>query len=100
MEDVEFFFREIKPGLNSSDNLENLFEIPMLYFAWGLIVHVAGLTEELGVFCAYLYVGLRSIHSLIHCSYNRIMHRFTAYASSTLLLMVHWIRTFIQLMNM
>jgi hypothetical protein len=38
-----------------------------------------------------VYVGLRALHSLIHVSYNRVVHRFLVYVASTLLLFAMWI---------
>ncbi len=35
--------------------------------------------------------GLRALHSLIHVTYNRVMHRFLVYVSSTVLLFGMWI---------
>jgi hypothetical protein len=32
------------------------------------------------------------LHSLVHCTYNRVIHRFTAYLASSLVLMLMWIR--------
>lgn len=97
MDDVEFFDREFKVGVNTSDNLENLFEMPLLFFAVGLVIHTAGITDAFNVMLAFLYVALRGIHSFIHCSYNWVIHRFIAYAASSLILMWLWVRTFIQI---
>jgi len=35
--------------------------------------------------CAWIFVTLRGIHSLVHCTYNRVMHRFVAYLASSLI---------------
>jgi hypothetical protein len=35
-------------------------------------------------------VALRALHSFIHVTYNRVMHRFVVYSSSTLLLFLMW----------
>ena len=35
---------------------------------------------------AWAYVGLRSVHTLIQCSYNRVMHRLLVFMASFLLL--------------
>jgi hypothetical protein len=42
------------------------------------------------VTAAWAYVALRSLHSLIHVTYNRVMHRFLVYVASTLLLFAMW----------
>jgi len=41
----------------------------------------------------------RVLHSLIHCTYNKIVHRFNAYLASSLVLWAMWIRIAIQLIK-
>lgn len=73
-----------------SDNLQNLFEIPVLFYVGVLAAYVTGNVDSLLLGLAWTYVGLRWLHSLIHVSYNRVMHRFTAYFLSTLVLWAFW----------
>ena len=37
-------------------------------------------------------VAFRAIHSLVHCTYNRVMHRFSAYLVAALALWAMWVR--------
>ena len=74
----------------AADNLRNLFEIPVLFYALCLAVTSVGGATPLLVDGAWAYVVLRDVHSLIHCSYNRVMHRFATYVASTALLFVLW----------
>jgi hypothetical protein len=39
---------------------------------------------------AWAFVALRALHSLIHVTYNRVVHRFAAYAASTLCVFALW----------
>jgi hypothetical protein len=39
---------------------------------------------------AWLYVALRYIHSFIHLTYNRVIHRFAVYVLSTVILFTLW----------
>jgi hypothetical protein len=39
---------------------------------------------------AWGFVGLRVLHSAIHCSYNRVWHRFYAYLAGGLVLWALW----------
>jgi hypothetical protein len=39
---------------------------------------------------AWGYVLLRAVHSLVHTTYNRVMHRFLAYSVSTLFVFAMW----------
>ena len=40
--------------------------------------------------------GLRAIHSLIHVTYNNVMHRLAAFALSNLVLAVFWVLFFVR----
>lgn len=82
----------LKDVVNPSDNFENLFEVPILFYTACLVIAAAGITDQAFVVSAWVYVALRAIHSLIHCSFNKIILRFIAYFLSTLVLMGIWIR--------
>ena len=75
-----------------SNNLKNLFELPVLFYAAVLLSLVLMIQDTLLVQLAWGFVILRSVHSLIHCSYNNVNHRFAAYALSCLFLLFIWIR--------
>jgi hypothetical protein len=86
----------LKDVVNPSDNFENLFEIPVLFFALGAFVILSGKSDSTFGFWMWGFVWLRALHSIIHCTYNRITHRFAAYFLSSLLLWGLWIRLFWQ----
>jgi hypothetical protein len=73
-----------------ADNLRNLFEVPVLFYTLCTFVAVTGLTSAAMLLAAWIYVALRVAHSLIHVTYNRVMHRFYVYAASTVLLFGMW----------
>ncbi len=75
-----------------ADNLKNLFELPVLFYVAVLLTLVLMIQDRLLVQLVWGYVALRYIHSLVHCTYNRVMHRFIAYAASCLVLMIIWAR--------
>ena len=75
-----------------ADNLKNLFELPVLFYVAILLALVLMIQDSFLVQLAWGYVALRYVHSLIHCTYNRVMHRFIAYAASCLVLMIMWAR--------
>lgn len=75
---------------SAADNLRNLFEIPVLFFAICLALYVTGLVSPLQVVLAWVFVALRTVHSFIHTTYNRVMHRFTVYAVSTACVFAMW----------
>ena len=75
-----------------ADNLKNLFELPVLFYVAVLLALVLMIQDQFLVQLAWGYVALRYVHSLVHCTYNRVMHRFIAYAASCLVLMLIWAR--------
>lgn len=75
-----------------ADNLKNLFELPVLFYVAVLLALVLMIQDQLLVQLAWGYVALRYVHSLVHCTYNRVMHRFIAYAASCLVLVFMWAR--------
>lgn len=69
-----------------AENMINLFEVPILFYVLSLMFIVTGTTDAVTVYLAWGYVGLRTIHSIIQCTYNKIMHRFKVYLVSCLVL--------------
>lgn len=74
----------------ASDNFRNLFEVPVLFLAVCLAMFGTGLVTPLQVGLAWAFVGLRTVHSLIHVTYNRVTHRFAVYVASTLCVFLMW----------
>lgn len=75
----------------AADNFRNLFEVPVLFFAMCLALAITGYADAVQVTLAWMFVALRAVHSAIHVSYNRVTHRFAAYALSTLCVFAMWI---------
>jgi hypothetical protein len=85
------------PGVsNPSDNLKNLFEVPVIFYALALYLYVSGQVDSLYVVLAWIFVGLRVAHSLVHCTFNTILLRFGIYIVSTLTLWAMVARAFIE----
>jgi hypothetical protein len=76
--------------VQASDNLKNLFEVPVLFYALCAVLASAQYVSPLFVVGAWVYVALRYIHSFIHLTYNRVTHRFVVYALSTVILLMLW----------
>src|SRR5215208_72450 len=64
---------------NPSDNLKNLFEIPVLFYALALYLFVAGQVDTTYVDAAWVFVVFRALHSAVHCTFNLVMLRFYLY---------------------
>jgi len=74
----------------AADNFRNLFEVPVLFYLLCAALAQTGGSSPGFVAAAWAYVALRALHSLIHVTYNRVVHRFLAYVASTLLLFGMW----------
>jgi hypothetical protein len=69
---------------NPSDNLKNLFEIPMLFYALALYLFATNQVDDAYVSAAWVFVAFRALHSVVHCTINLVMLRFYLYLLSTL----------------
>ncbi|NMF66600.1 MAPEG family protein [Brasilonema octagenarum] len=69
---------------NPSDNLKNLFEIPVLFYALVLYLFITKQVDAVYVNAAWLFVIFRTLHSAVHCTFNLIMLRFYLYLFATL----------------
>lgn len=74
--------RSPRSVLTPSDNLKNLFEIPVLFYALALYLFVTNQVDSVYLGAAWLFVILRALHSLVHCTVNIVTLRFALYALS------------------
>jgi hypothetical protein len=72
------------------DNFSNLLEVPILSYILCLVLILTDRGTPGFVVAAWVFVASRAIHSLIHITYNRVMHRFAAYVLSTVWLYGMW----------
>lgn len=79
---------EISPPAvaNPSDNLKNLFEMPVLFYALILYLHVTEQADGVYLAGAWTFVAFRVMHSAVHCTVNIVLLRFALYAVSSLAL--------------
>jgi hypothetical protein len=68
---------------NPSDNLKNLFEIPVLFYGLALYLFVTHQVDAAYVSAAWTFVAFRALHSAVHCTINLVMLRFYLYMLST-----------------
>ncbi len=78
-------------------NYMNLLELPTMFYAVCIALFALGRVAELDLGIAWLYVGLRVVHSLVHLTYNNVIHRLIVFASSNVVLSVLWVRLFFAL---
>jgi hypothetical protein len=76
-----------------SDNYNHLMEQPTIFYATALAAQMAGHADAMNVGLAWSYVAMRVVHSLIQCTVNIVMLRFTVFTLSTIVLAALALRT-------
>ena len=72
-------------------NYMNLLELPVLFYVVCVVLYVTAGASTLAVALAWAYVALRIVHSAIHLSYNRVVHRLAVFALSNAVLGMLWL---------
>jgi hypothetical protein len=75
---------------SAADNYRNLFESPVLFYAAAVVAYVIGAASPALVALMWAYVALRVVHSVIHCTSNRVIRRFQAFGASLAVLLAIW----------
>ena len=78
-------FAELQPPdvANPSDNLKNLFEMPVIFYAVCLYLHAADQVDGIYLGAAWTFLALRIVHSVVHCTVNVVIVRFWLYAAAS-----------------
>ena len=77
---------------SAADNYANLFESPLLFYVAILLTLILMLQDNILVVLTWAYVISRYLHSFIHITYNRVMHRFSVFVFSSFILLAIWVR--------
>lgn len=73
-----------------SRNVVNLYEMPTLFYAGTAIAVAADQSGALLAGLGWAYVVLRSLHTAIHVTSNKVLWRFRAFAASWFVLIAYW----------
>ncbi len=80
-----------------ADNYNHLHEQPTIFYALAFYTQLAGAADVLTVQLAWVYVGLRVVHSLVQNTANKVMIRFSVFGLSSLVLIAITIRNLMAL---
>lgn len=80
-------------------NFMNLLELPLLFYVVCIALYVTLSVDALAVALAWIYFVLRLAHSLVHLTYNNVLHRLGAYAASAVVLAALWGRFTVALLQ-
>lgn len=94
---TEAKFDEVyKTGVNLSDNFENLFEVPVLFYAAILTLAYLQKDDSTALGLSWAFVAFRAAHSIVHTTVNIIRARFFFYVASSFCVWAIWFRIVLQ----
>lgn len=91
--------REQLEHVQAADNFKNLFEVPVIFYLLVVLLLILNHWRPHYYYLMWAFVVARYAHSFVHCTYNRVIHRFYAFASSTIILLTLWILFFADVIN-
>jgi len=88
----------VPPGVSIPNrNSMNLLELRVLFYVACLTLYVTNRVDTVVLALAWTYVALRIAHSLVHLTYNNVIHRLSFFAASNFILAGMWIRLLLEL---
>ncbi len=70
-----------------ADNYNHLHEQPTVFYAVGIVLAIIGAGDGVAALLAWIYSGLRVIHTIVQVTANRVLARFVLFAISSIVLM-------------
>lgn len=92
--------RDFKPGEServppevciANRNYMNLLEMPVLFYVVIILFYITGTVNQLALVLAWIYVGARILHSIVHLTYNNVLHRLLVFGTSCTVLAGLWL---------
>jgi hypothetical protein len=80
-------------------HLQNLFEVPPLFYVVVLFLYVTNQVGPVTVGLAWLYVAIRLVHSFVHLGTNVVPRRLVVFAVSNFVLAGLWIALLVGLLR-
>jgi len=68
-------------------NYNHLHEQPTVFYAVAIVLAIIGAGDGIPALLAWIYTGLRVIHTLVQVTANKVMVRFVLFAISSFVLM-------------
>ena len=81
---------------NPSDNFKNLFEVPVLFYALCLYLYATNSVDSVYLAAGWAFAAFRVAHSVVHCTFNRVMLRFYLYLAASLVVWLMVVRAALQ----
>ena len=71
-----------------ADNYNHLHEQPTIFYAVAIVLAMLGAGGGLNATLAWVYVGLRVVHSLVQALVNKVEIRFLVFVAASMVLLV------------
>ncbi len=79
--------RVLPPGVQwKAQNYNHLHEAPTVFYAIAITLAIIGHGDGVNYWLAWIYVGLRVLHSLVQATINKVVLRFAIFVLSSLTL--------------
>ncbi len=75
-----------------ADNYNHLMEQPTIFYATALTLSLLAAGGRLNALLAWIYVGLRIVHSLVQATANVVIPRFAIFMAASVVLLIMAIR--------
>jgi hypothetical protein len=75
---------------NFANNYQSQFELPVLFYVVSLFALVTGLVDGVLIALAWIFVGSRLLHSIVHTGTNSIVTRFKVFVVGLVFLVGMW----------
>lgn len=83
------FLDKIPPSARwKADNYNHLHEQPTIFYAVAITLAILGAGGGLNATLAWIYVGLRVVHSLVQALVNKVEIRFGVFVAASIVLMI------------
>jgi hypothetical protein len=82
-----------------TQHYENLFETPVLFYLAIVLILVLNLNDWGYVLFAWGFFLARLVHAYIHTISNRLLHRKYAFMLTSLMLILLWIKLFVDVVS-
>ncbi len=74
-----------------SNNFHNQFEFPVMFYLLVPLVMITNQVDIIMVSLAWVYVGLRYVHTYIHTKVRSVTKRFLTFMVSCFVLLIMWL---------
>jgi len=72
----------------AADNYNHLHESPTIFYALMLTIFLMDKVTPLALYCAWAYVAIRVVHSIVQITSNNVLVRFSLFMLSAILLII------------